>query len=61
MIARHRWLMAIILDMQEAEIRKISVCSQPRQIVPETLSRKKKNHKNKVGGVAQGEGPEFKL
>jgi hypothetical protein len=36
-----------------AEIRRITVRSQPVQIVPETLSRKK-NHKNRVGGVAQG-------
>jgi hypothetical protein len=34
--------------------------SQPRQIVLETLSRKTL-HKNRAGGVAQGEGPEFKL
>jgi hypothetical protein len=30
------------------------VQSQPTQIVRETL------HKNRAGGVAQGEGPEFK-
>jgi hypothetical protein len=35
------------------------VQSQPRQIVCRTLSRKIL-HKNKDGGVAQGEGPEFK-
>jgi hypothetical protein len=31
-------LVAVILATQEAEIRKIKVQSQPRQIVPETLS-----------------------
>jgi hypothetical protein len=30
------------------------------QIVPKTLSRKKKNHKNGASVVAQGVGPEFK-
>jgi hypothetical protein len=32
--------MPIILATQEAEIREITVQSQPRQIVPETLSQK---------------------
>jgi hypothetical protein len=36
--ARHWWLKPIILAIQEAEIRRIMVQSQPRQIVPETLS-----------------------
>jgi hypothetical protein len=35
------------------------VQSQPAQIVCKTLSRKTP-HKNRAGGVAQGEGPEFK-
>jgi hypothetical protein len=35
------------------------VLSQPGQIVCETLSRKTL-HKNRAGGVAQSEGPEFK-
>jgi hypothetical protein len=35
------------------------VQSQPGQIVHETLSQKTL-HKNRAGGVAQGEGPEFK-
>jgi hypothetical protein len=35
------------------------VQSQSRQIVPETLPQKT-FHKTRLGGVAQGEGPEFK-
>jgi hypothetical protein len=35
------------------------VQTQPWQIVRETLSRKTL-HKNRAGGVVQGEGPEFK-
>jgi hypothetical protein len=46
--------MLIILATQEAEIRGIT-----DQIVLETLSQKTL-HKNRTGGVAQGEGPEFK-
>jgi hypothetical protein len=51
--------MAVILATQEAEIRRIKVRSQPGQIVPETLSQKYLTQKG-AGGVAQGEGPEFK-
>jgi hypothetical protein len=50
----------VVLATQEAEIRKISVQSQPRQIVHEPLSQKKQTPK-RAGGVAQGVGPEFKL
>jgi hypothetical protein len=53
--------MPVILAIQEAEIRKITVQSQPTQIVHKTLSWKKTHHKKRVGGVAQGVGPEFKL
>jgi hypothetical protein len=51
--------MPVILATQEGEIRKIAVQSQPGQIVHETLSQKNL-HKNRAGGVAQGEGLEFK-
>jgi hypothetical protein len=36
--AGHWWLTPIILAVQEVEIRRISVQSQPRQIVCKTLS-----------------------
>jgi hypothetical protein len=52
--------MPVILPTQEAEIRKITVRSQPRQIVCETLSRKTL-HKERAGRVVQGIVPEFKL
>jgi hypothetical protein len=52
--------MPVILATQEAEIRKIMVHSQPRQIVRETLSQKKKTKKGGASGVAQGVGPEYK-
>jgi hypothetical protein len=51
--------MLIILAILEAEVRRIVVRSQPGQIVCKTLSQKAL-HKNRAGGVAQGEGPEFK-
>jgi hypothetical protein len=44
---------------QEAEVRRIGVQNQPGQVVLETSSQKTL-HKNRAGGVAQGEGPEFK-
>jgi hypothetical protein len=50
--------MPIILATQEAEIRRMVVQSQSRQIIPKTLSRK--SITKRAGGVAQGEGPEFK-
>jgi hypothetical protein len=43
--AKHRWLTPAILATQEAEIRRILVRSQPRQIVLETLSQKKPSQK----------------
>jgi hypothetical protein len=38
--ARRRWLTPVILAIQEAEIRRIEVRSQPRQTVRKTLSQK---------------------
>jgi hypothetical protein len=58
-MARCQWLTPIILATQEAEIRRIVVQSQPRQIVRETLFQKYPSQK-RAGGVAQGEGPELK-
>jgi hypothetical protein len=34
--AKHQWFILIILATQEEEIRRITVQSQPRQIVQET-------------------------
>jgi hypothetical protein len=36
--AGHQWLMPIILATEKAEIRRIVVQSQPRQVALETLS-----------------------
>jgi hypothetical protein len=58
--AGHQWLTPVILAIQEAEIRKITVGNQPGQIVHETLSRKNPSQKKRAGGVAQGVGPQFK-
>jgi hypothetical protein len=52
--------MPVTLATQEAEVRRVEVQSQPGQIVHKTLSREKTQHKNRAGGVAQGEGPKFK-
>jgi hypothetical protein len=52
-------LMPVIVTTQVAEIRRITVQSQPGQILPETLSQKT-HHKKRTGGVAQVVGPEFK-
>jgi hypothetical protein len=43
--ARRWWLTPAILATQEAEIRRITVRSQPRQIVYKTLSWKYLTHK----------------
>jgi hypothetical protein len=56
-VAGCQWFTPVILATQEAEIRRITVRSQPGQIVRETLSQKKKNHKK---GLVQNVGPEFK-
>jgi hypothetical protein len=55
----HWWLTSIIQATQEADIRRIVVRSQPGQIVLQRAYLKKTLHKNMVGGVAQGEGPEL--
>jgi hypothetical protein len=39
------WLMPVILASQEAEIKRIKVRGQPRQIVCETLSRRNPTQK----------------
>jgi hypothetical protein len=59
------WLRPIMLATWEAQNRRIKVLSQPRQKVHEILSQKQNktknpSQKNKAGGVAQDEGPEFK-
>jgi hypothetical protein len=46
--AGHRWLTSAMMVTWEAEIRRIKVWSQPRQIVQEILSRK--NHSQKRAG-----------
>jgi hypothetical protein len=58
-LAGRWWLTPVILAAQEAEIIRITVQSQPRQIVHEILSQKS-HHKERAGGVAQSVGPEFK-
>jgi hypothetical protein len=45
--------MPVILATYEAEIRRITVGSQPGQIVRETLSQKNPSQK-RAGGMAQG-------
>jgi hypothetical protein len=40
----HQWLTPVILATQEAEIRRIVVWSQPRQIVPQDHILKKTLH-----------------
>jgi hypothetical protein len=53
------WLTPVILATQEAKIKRITVQTQIRQIVPKTLYQKT-HHNKRAGGVVQGEGPEFK-
>jgi hypothetical protein len=43
--AGHWWLTPVILATQEAEIRRLTVRSQPGQIVHETLSQKHPSQK----------------
>jgi hypothetical protein len=46
-LARYRWLTAVIPATQEAEIRRITVQSQPGEIVRETLSQNT-HHKKRL-------------
>jgi hypothetical protein len=48
MLARHQWLMPIILATEEAEIRRIMVRSLLGQIVLKHLSQKKITKKRLV-------------
>jgi hypothetical protein len=54
--------MSVISVTQEAEIRKIAVQSQTRQIVHETPSRKYPSHTHTQKGLVEGlrQSPEFK-
>jgi hypothetical protein len=56
---QNRFIKDYISPTQEAEIRRITVPSQPGQVVCETLSQKSPSQ-NRAGGVAQGADPEFK-
>jgi hypothetical protein len=51
-LAQRQWLMPVILTTQEAQIRRITVWSQPGQIVLKTLCLKKSSQK-RAGGVLQ--------
>jgi hypothetical protein len=48
------WLTPVILNSQEAEIRKMAIQSQARQIVDETLLQKKKKKKKQKKGLVEG-------
>jgi hypothetical protein len=53
------WLLPVILATQEAEIRRIEAQSYPGHIDPGGPILKKPFTKNRAGGIAQGEDPEF--
>jgi hypothetical protein len=61
MKAKYQWLTHIILATQKAEIWRITVQSPHWENIHETLSWKTLSKNNLAGGMAQGEGPEFKL
>jgi hypothetical protein len=48
--------MPVILDTQEAEIRRITIQSQLREIVQATLAQKKKKKKSQKKGWWSGSG-----
>jgi hypothetical protein len=52
--------MPVILATQEAESKRITLPSQPGQIVLQTLSQTTNPSQKGAGGVTQGVGPEFK-
>jgi hypothetical protein len=54
--AGHQWLMPVILANQEAEIRRILVPSQHKQIALKTLSQKTPTQ-NRAGRMARGRVP----
>jgi predicted P-loop ATPase len=54
------WYSFVILATEEAEIRRIMIWSQPRQIVCETLSWKNPSQR-RAGRETQGVVPEFKI
>jgi hypothetical protein len=58
--AKCRWLTPVKPATQKAEIRRIKVQSQPGEIVCRDPILKKAIMRKRAGGVAQGEGPEFK-
>jgi hypothetical protein len=45
LLARHWWLTPVILPTEEAEIRRMMVQSQPRQIVQKDRISKTTHHK----------------
>jgi hypothetical protein len=51
-LTRRQWLIPVILAIQEAEIGRIEVQSQPRQTVLKNLSQKYPTQK-RTGGMAQ--------
>jgi hypothetical protein len=59
-LPRSQWLTPIILDTQEAEVRRISVQSQPGHIVCKKILSQKNPPQKRAGGVAQSVSPEFK-
>jgi hypothetical protein len=59
-LARCWWLTPVILATWEAEIRRITVRSQPQTNSLQGPISKRNPSKKSAAGVAQGVGPEFK-